>query len=109
MAKDQKELKEALSFICALANSIGDVAEDGKVTLKDVTYLVQLLYKIPSAVDGMADIPSEVSEMDEEAIAALGQMVKNELDLPQDKIEQAIEDGIDICLRLYALALKMKA
>ena len=109
MAKDQKELKEALVFMCALANSIGEVAEDGKLNISDATHLVPMLYKLPSAVDGMADIPSEVAEMDSEDIEELAQLVKDELDLPQDKVEMAIEDGIDLCLRLYALAQKLRA
>lgn len=108
MAK-AKELKEVLSFICSLANSIGDVAEDGKMNLADATHLVPLLYKLPSAVDGMAEIPSEVSELSQEDVEELVKMVKDELDIPQDKIEDAIEDGIDLCLRLYALAQKLRA
>lgn len=104
MAK-AKELKEALSFICSLANSIGKIAEDGK----NATHLIPLLYKIPSAVDGMSEIPAEVAELSQEDIEELAQMVKDELDIPQDKIEAAIEDGIDLCLRLYALAQKFRA
>lgn len=109
MAKDQKELKEALLFVCALANSIGEIAEDGKMSLSDATHLIPLLFKIPSAIDGMADIPSEVAEMDLEDIEKLAQLVKDELDLPQDNIEEVIEEGIDLCLRLYAMAQKLRA
>lgn len=108
MAK-AKELKEALSFICSLANSIGEIAEDGKMNLADATHLIPLLYKLPSAVDGMSEIPAEVAELSQEDIEELAQMVKDELDIPQDKIEAAIEDGIDLCLRLYALAQKFRA
>lgn len=108
MAK-AKELSEALKFICALANSIGEVAEDGKMDLRDATHLMPLLYKLPSAVDGIQEIPSEVAELSSEDIAELAQMVKDELDLPQDKVEAAIEESIDLCLRLYALAQKLRA
>lgn len=105
---EAKELKEALKFICALANTIGEVAKDGEISLGDATHLIPLLYKLPSAVDGMAEIPAEVKELSGEDLAELGQMVKDELDLPQDKVEIAVEDGIDIALKLYALAKKLK-
>lgn len=105
---EAKELKEALKFVCALANTIGEVAKDGEISLGDATHLIPLLYKLPSAVDGMAEIPAEVKELSGEDLAELGQMVKDELDLPQDKVEMAVEDGIDIALKLYALAQKLK-
>jgi hypothetical protein len=103
-----KELKEALKFICALANSIGEVAKDGEINLGDMPHLVPLLYKLPSAIDGMAQIPEEIKELTAEDMAELSAMVKDELDLPQDKIEEAVEQGLDICLKLYALANKLK-
>jgi hypothetical protein len=108
MAK-AKELKEVLSFLCALANTIGEVSEDGKVSKSEALALLPLLYKVPSAIDGIGEIPDEVADLSQEDIEELAQMVKDELDLPQDKIEDAIEDGIDLCLRLYALAQKLRA
>jgi hypothetical protein len=108
MAK-AKELKDVLSFVCALANTIGEISEDGKVSKSEALALLPLLYKVPSALDGIGEIPEEVSDLSQEDIAELAQMVKDELDIPQDKIEDAIEDGIDLCLRLYALAQKLRA
>lgn len=105
---EAKELKEALKFICALANTIGEVAKDGEISLGDATHLIPLMYKLPSAVDGIAEIPAEVKELSSEDLAELAQLVKDELDLPQDKVEMAVEDGIDIALKLYALAQKLK-
>lgn len=105
---EAKELKEALKFVCALANSIGEVAKDGEISLGDATHLIPLLYKLPSAIEGVANIPAEVKELSADDLAELAQMVKDELDLPQDKVEFAIEEGIDICLKLYALAQKLK-
>jgi hypothetical protein len=108
MAK-AKELKEVLLFLCALANTIGEVSEDGKVSKVEALALLPLLYKVPSAIDGIREIPDEIADLSQEDIEELAKMVKDELDLPQKKIEIAIEDGIDICLRLYALAQKLRA
>lgn len=109
MAK-AKELKEILSFMCSLANAIGDsTADDGKISRSEALGMLPLLYDVPSAFGGITEIPSEVGELSQEDIEELAQMVKDELDIPQDKIEEAIEDGIDLCLRLYALAQKLRA
>lgn len=107
MAK-MKELKEAVGFVCSLANSIGKMSENGTPTLRDAMHLVPLLYKLPTAIDGASEIPAEVGAMSEEDLAALVQSVKDDLDLPQDKVEAAIEDGLDVAIKLYALAKKLR-
>jgi hypothetical protein len=108
MAKT-KELKDVLSFLCALANTIAEVSEDGKLSKTEALSLLPLLYKVPSAIEGIGEIPDEIADFSQEDIEELAQFVKDELNLPQDKIEIAIEDGIDLCLRLYALAQKLRA
>jgi len=108
MAK-AKELKELLLFMCAFGNALGKASDDGKISRGEVLEMLPLLSKVPSAFGGMTEIPAEVKELSEEDIAELAQFVKDELELPQDKVEEAIEGSIDICLKLYALAQKLRA
>lgn len=103
-----KELKEVLGFVCALANGIGEAAKDGKVSLGDATQLIPLLYKLPAAVDGMSEIPAEAKDLSQDEVDELAKYIKEELDLPQDKVEMAVEEGLDIALKLYALVQKLK-
>lgn len=103
-----KETKELLGFVCALANSIGKIGENGKPALRDIMHLVPLIHKIPTAMDGIADIPQEVKAMSEADLAELVQSIKDDLDLPQDKVEAAIEDSLDVAVKLYALAQKLR-
>lgn len=104
-----KELKEVLGFICALANGIGEAAKDGQVSLGDATHLVPLLYKLPSAANGIDKIPEEAKDLSQDEIDELVKYIKDELDLPQDKVEMAVEEGLDVALKLYALVQKLKA
>lgn len=104
-----KELTEAVEFVVSLANGLGKAAEDGEVGAGDFAYLLPLLYKLPSAVDGVGKIPAELKEIDAEKMSVLTEMVKEKLDVPQDKIELAVEGGLDIAVRLYALVQKLKA
>lgn len=108
MEKATKEIGEVLKFVCALANCIGEAAKDGEVSLGDAAHLIPLLYKLPAAVEGISEIPAEASDMSGDEIAALVAMIKDELDLPQDKIEMAVEEGLDLSLRLYALVQKLR-
>jgi hypothetical protein len=109
MEKGTKELGEVLKFVCALANGIGEAAKDGEISLGDATHLIPLMYKLPAAVDGIAELPAEASDLSGDEIAALVAMIKDELDLPQDKVEMAVEEGLDLALRLYSLVQKLRA
>lgn len=104
-----KELNEAVEFIVELANAIGKASEDKKATVSDAVHLMPLLYKIPSALDGLEMVPDEAKKMDAEKMAAMSAMIKEKLDLPQEKLELAIEGSLDILVRVYALAQSLKA
>ena len=104
-----KELKEAIGFMCALANGIGEAAKDGEATLGDAAHLVPLLYKLPGAVDGMGKIDDEAADLSQDEIDELVKYVKDELDLPQDKVEMAVEEALVLVVQLYSLVRKLKA
>jgi len=102
-----KELSEAVEFVCALVGAIAESAEDGKISIGDAAHLVPLLYKLPSALDGLSDVV--FSDLSESELAAVAAKVKGALDLKDDKVEAIIEDVIDITLELYALVQKLRA
>lgn len=104
-----KELTEVIEFVAELANAAGKAAEDGKPDLGDAIHMIPLLYKLPSAIDGAGKIPEEAKSLDKEKMDELAAHFKDKLKLPQEKIELAIEDSLDIALRLYALVQKLKA
>lgn len=106
---DVKELSEVIEFMAELANALGKAAEDKKATLSDALYLAPLVYKLPSALEGIDKIPQEAKKLDKEKMDLLAEKFKEKLKLPQEKLEMAIEDSLDISLRLYALVEKLKA
>jgi len=71
--------------------------------------LVPLLYKLPSAVDGIAEIADEAKDLSQDEIDELVKMIKDDLDLPQEKVESGIEDALSIAVQIYALVIKLKA
>lgn len=109
MEKGTKELGEVLKFVCALANGIGEAAKDGEPSIGDATNLIPMLYKLPAAVDGISELPAEAKDLSVEEMAALVAMVKDDLDLPQDKVEMAVEEGLELSLKLYSLVQKLRS
>ena len=102
-----KELSEAAEFICSLAVAIAEATEDGKITVGDTKHLIGLMYKLPSAVDGLSEIV--MADLSTEDLEAVSEVVKKNLELNNDKIEIAVEGAIDIAIQLYALVQKIRA
>jgi hypothetical protein len=104
-----KEISEVVKFVCSLANAIGEAAKDGEISLSDAAHIVPLLYKLPSAVEGIAEIADEAKDLSQDEVDELVKMIKDELDLPQEKVESGIEDALSIAVQIYALVIKLKA
>lgn len=102
-----KELSEVVEFVCALAGALAAAADDGKISIVDVRHLAPLLYKFPSAIDGLGDIT--LADLSQEDLDSVADKVKEALDLKNDRVEAAIEDAIDIALQIYALVKKLRA
>lgn len=98
-----KETKDVIEFLCALVNAIADASADGKVTLGEAAALLPVLYKLPAAIDGIDAIPDEASDFTQDELDELSELIKEELDLPNDRVEAAVEQLVDMAVKLYAL------
>lgn len=101
-----QETKDALAFAAAIGNATGVVLQDGKFDLFEVTAYIGALTKFPAAIEGAEGIPAELQDLTGEEAAELLAFLQNELDLPQDTTEEAIEDHLAVVLALYRLAQK---
>ncbi len=101
-----KETQEALAFAVAIGNATGISLQDGKFDTMDIVNYVGALTKFPAAVEGANQIPVELKDLDEAESQALIAQIKDQLDLPQDEIEEAIEDHLEVVRVIYNLAQK---
>lgn len=104
-----KELSDVVKFVCKLVSGVAAAAADGKPTLGDIPDLLPALYAVPSAVDGLDEAVSEAKDLSADELAELSLVVKDELDLPDDKVEGAVEEIVDCALKLYGVVAKLKA
>jgi hypothetical protein len=98
-----QESKDVIKFVCSLVSAIAEASRDGKPTLSDAVQLLPVLKKLPAAVENISLIPEEASDYDAEELRELSDLVKEELDLPNDRVEAAVEQVIDMVVKLYAL------
>lgn len=103
-----KELSDVVKFVCSLVSAVADAAEDGKATVGDVTHLMPVLYNLPSAVDGFDMALEEVKDLTEDELQDLSVLIKKHLELPDEKVEEAVEELVDICLKLYSVVKKLQ-
>lgn len=98
-----KETKEAFVFVIALVKAIDISINDGdeKLGLEDVPNFFPAFFKLMPAIEGADRIPMELKAVDPAEAQNFKEWLKVELDLKDDKIEEAIEDGFAIILDIY--------
>lgn len=104
---DVSESKELLEFIVGLAQSLGNSMEDGKIGFEDLGYLLDVLQLAGPAFEGVAKVPGEMSQLDEEGKNELVEVVDG-LNIPQAEVEMVIKNGLKIALDLVEFIDKIK-
>lgn len=100
MAKDIKELKELLEFVCELGNASGKSLEDGKISFSDALHFSKAAMVSPAAFIGIGQVADEYFDLDDAERAELNAFAAEKLDLPQDGIESIVENVIQAALQL---------
>jgi len=105
-----QETKDVLEFGIAAANVVSKQLADG-FQITDAIAMVPVVVKLPSALSGIKDVPKELGDLDDGEKAELSSMIKEKLDLPDDKVEEAVERfllaGLSIAAAiLYAIENK---
>lgn len=98
-----KETKELVKFGIALGEAVDASLADGKLGLEDA---VNFYTPITAAGDAFADIslvPKELGDLDDAEKAELLSYVENELDIANDKLEEAIERSLKTVFEVYGL------
>ena len=103
-----QETKEVVGFIVELGNGIGKAREDGDWSASDLVYFMDALLAVPAAFQGIDKVPMEVKDLDEAEMKELSDYVVEEFDIPQDKIEEVIEDAIHIAWKVWELVKKIR-
>lgn len=98
---DIKETKEALGGVIALGNATGKSMEDGKISWTDSANYLAAIMQLPGAIAGAGEIPEELKDLDDNEKAALIAYVKTEFDIPNEKVEGIVEEGLALAYQIY--------
>ena len=96
-----KEIKEVIKFVVLLGNAIGGSLEDGKWGLDDIGKFMPAIAALIPAINGIGIVGDELNDLEDEELAELVEYFKDEFDVPQDDVEDMIENGFDLAVELF--------
>lgn len=94
-----KESGELATFFGRFASVSASVMEDGKVKWLELTQFLNIIPTIKPAYEGIAEVPKEFADLDENERDTLKITFANSLDLLKDDIEEVWEEGFDLAMR----------
>ncbi|MGL4599656.1 MAG: hypothetical protein ACRCYO_19175 [Bacteroidia bacterium] len=98
MEHSNKNTIEVLNFFAQFVNSIATVTADGKVGFFELSEFFRLWPFIAPAIDGVNEVPKELSNLSEIESAEIHNAFADALRLPNQGNEQMIEGGVKLAL-----------
>lgn len=96
MNRTTKETIEFLDFAFDVADAVqASLNDDGKITLKDAPRFFGAIWKMPAAIGGLQEIPTELRDLEPEERAQVIAFAKKRFDLPDDELEVLIEATLE--------------
>ena len=83
-----KETKEVLNFIVSLANASTKMMDDGKISLMELPMFISPITKLPSALEGLSSVPTEVIDLNERKNKSLLLLFKKNLNYQRTKLKR---------------------
>lgn len=94
-------LKEVVKGVLVFGNGLGKALEDGKITVGDTQHLIPVLLEIPSVLGSLDAAGEEITDLTPEEIAELAEFAKATFDIPQDDVEEKIEEALSLAISIY--------
>lgn len=91
-----KDTTEVLDAIVGLGSGVGKALEDGKINFSDASFFFGPLLSLPKAISGISNFELLPEDMEEAK-----DYISQRFDIPQDDVEQKIEDGLDLLRKIY--------
>lgn len=108
MEKGIESIKFVVSWGLSFVTDMSKALDDGKFKWHEALRFVDDFRKMPKLVENIHNIKDELNDLSSDERAELIFYVQQEFDIDNDKVEQAIEDGIEIALNIWGKIEKYK-
>jgi len=92
------ETKDVVVFLAATGKMVDELKGKKLNILTILPKVTKLLPKAIKAVNGIQEVPEEFMDLTDDERADLCNMVKEEIDLQDDKVEQIVEYSLDLLI-----------
>ena len=107
MNEEMKDLREVLFFLTSLANAIGSSLEDDKIDMYDLQHFFTALTSMGAAIAGSEEAIKVLPQLSAEQMNSLVAYAAAELNLPDDNLEETIEEGVELAVKLMAFVRRV--
>lgn len=108
--KKEDVVVNAIVKVARFGNELGDALEDGKIRIDEAVGFLDNIIGFWGVVADWPEIKLLWPQYQNDPVkrGELIAKVKEELDLPNDKIEKIIEEGLDVIEQLYELLMAIR-
>lgn len=103
-----KNIIIVVGFGLSIGKEIQAGLADGKFTFPEIIGFADDLAELPSIAIAASKAPAEFADLDEQEKQEIMAMVRKEFDIPDDKVEQAIEESFSLVLTAVQFGFRMK-
>lgn len=103
-----KETGELVVWVGKVGSAVGESMEDGKLTASDILKIFKTLPDAPAALMGIAEVPTELKDLDVEEAAQLVGLFAESFAIPNHEAEHKVEMILAALSQLYAMIMGLK-
>lgn len=103
-----EKLSKVITGVIKLGMTLEDKLNDGKLTWVERFELIKELKFVPDAIINYRELVSEFRDLDFDEIEQLNDLIASELDLDNDRVEEVIENAIEVLTTLSKLTKSLK-
>jgi hypothetical protein len=103
-----ENLKKALSRVLATTSTVAKAYEDKKIVMTEWIKIGASSVGLTWVFKHLPEIEADLANATEEGINKMMEELKLEFDIPQDKLEEVIEEGLHILLTFITMTGVLK-
>lgn len=102
-----ENLEKVAKSVGKIGTQVGSALEDGKVNMEDIDEGMAIIMEFPNLSSvKYSQLDDEVKDIDDAEKARLAQVFSESFNLPNDNIEETIEEGLVIILGVVRFVMR---
>lgn len=103
---DIEQTKDVLAFALSLGSTLGKTLSDGKISVAELPLFITPVFKLPAALEGIHEVPTELSHLDDAEKAELYAYIQQNFDVADADVQGAVLDGLKLASDLHSYVKK---